>query len=94
MAVASGLPCLDTYGAIVSRSGGPITFLPLLLKKGGKMGAPMSDKGFAVRVTIGAAIFVASLVLSIVAAASAADAFSFGFRTKPSSRQLAMAFSG
>jgi Domain of unknown function (DUF1996) len=44
------------------------------------MGAPMSDKGFAIRVMIGATIFVVSLVLSIVAAASAADAFSFGFR--------------
>jgi uncharacterized protein DUF1996 len=44
------------------------------------MGAPISDKRFAIRVIISAALFVAVLLLSIVAAASAADAFSFGFR--------------
>ncbi len=44
------------------------------------MGAPISDKLFAIRVITSAALFVAVLLLSIVAAASAADAFSFGFR--------------
>jgi hypothetical protein len=44
------------------------------------MGAPISDKRLAIRVITSAALFVAVLLLSIVAAASAADAFSFGFR--------------
>jgi hypothetical protein len=44
------------------------------------MGTPISDRRLAIRVMAGAAMFIAILLVSIVSTASAADAFSFGFR--------------